>query len=693
MKDKTANTFRVFLVVLVLAAIAYAPAIDNDFVFDDVYIIAQNSTVEPPLEPIKILTSNYWGNYTRAGLYRPLTLFSYAMQRSLHGLKPAAFHLVNLVLHLFCSLLSFFLIKKLTNSSLAALFTSLFFALHPVHSEAVINIVGRAELLAALFAAGAWLLHLKQDYSKAMPDKWRCAAFIVFTLGMFCKEGIVFIPLTILITDLIRPGTKVKLGRKNVLLKMTAVYAPLFLAPVVYFSVKYGLFGFLFHPQGYEVNFVNNPAASLSFFRRIPVFFRILGLHQRLFLWPFILSADYSFNAISISPYPLDALFWVGALFTPAMIGSALVLRKKSDIPILGFSIYFLTALPTANLLYPIGTIFGERLLYFPTLGYYLFLFGILCFIIEKTINSKRMVRGLFAFMSLVALLFTWRIIDRTKDWRNNESLWIASLKTHPNSPKLHFNFGTSLQRKDRKEEALFHYRKAVEIYPEYADALFNLASLLMESNEDRQALRFIEKYNRLNPNDPEGWNLKGLIHVRLEELEEARSCFLTAIRIDHQFARGWNNLGLLYLEEGRLYEAKETFNAALLRSKMITDIIYMHLGTTHYRLKNFDQAENLYRQALKINPSLKKARFLLGKIYDDAARDEEAFELYLKGAELDPDDFRFYYQLAETSFRMGRFDQAVRYYREALLYCEDERIISEIESKIKRLNRSPTTN
>src|SRR5437868_432836 len=162
---------RVVLFAVLIAALAVLPyvnALRNEFVLDDIAIVVENPLIRDVSNIGQIFTTNYWrtggvdGSIIDSGLYRPLTVFSYAVDYSLWKLNPAGYHLVNVALHAITSVLVFFLALDVLASPMAATVAAAIFAVHPIHTEAVTSIVGRAELLAALFFIAAfWFARLR----------------------------------------------------------------------------------------------------------------------------------------------------------------------------------------------------------------------------------------------------------------------------------------------------------------------------------------------------------------------------------------------------------------------------------------------------------------------------------------------------------------------------------------------------
>ena len=154
---------RAGLLVLVVALVSFANSVRNGFAYDDNTIIMDHPVVTEG-RVIDALSSSYWPVVVEgAGLYRPLTLSSFALEWGLWNGHPMGFHLVNVAVHAAVSLLVFLLILEVT-ATLPALVGGVLFAAHPVHSEAVANVVvgfvvsvlGQLAIFSTLAISVAW---------------------------------------------------------------------------------------------------------------------------------------------------------------------------------------------------------------------------------------------------------------------------------------------------------------------------------------------------------------------------------------------------------------------------------------------------------------------------------------------------------------------------------------------------------
>jgi hypothetical protein len=169
-------------IVFVLALLAYLNNLGNGFVYDDRFII-QESQVVQELDWASMVGSSYWGELVQAGLYRPLTLLSFGLNRAFGGPEPFGFHLVNNFLHATASVVVFYFAIALGAGRLTSLAAGVLFAVHPIHTEAVNGIVGRAEIFALLFLVSALLLFVRGRGT---------AVAILLLLALLSKESAAF---------------------------------------------------------------------------------------------------------------------------------------------------------------------------------------------------------------------------------------------------------------------------------------------------------------------------------------------------------------------------------------------------------------------------------------------------------------------------------------------------------------------
>ncbi|HRX85974.1 MAG TPA: hypothetical protein P5572_13225, partial [Phycisphaerae bacterium] len=186
------------VLVAVAALLVYANTLANGFALDDVPIVQTNPNVTAAGPAGRAWTTPYWPQSNRGDrddlLYRPLTIQTYRWQYALGGATAWPFHLVNLLLHAAISVGVWWLARRLGAGVAGALVAGLIFAVHPIHTDAVSNIVGRAELLAAAGTLLAVICALTARQRAGARDNrraimWWVAAWAAAAAALASKEN------------------------------------------------------------------------------------------------------------------------------------------------------------------------------------------------------------------------------------------------------------------------------------------------------------------------------------------------------------------------------------------------------------------------------------------------------------------------------------------------------------------------
>lgn len=527
------------------AAIAvYLGTITHGFVFDDGITIVNN----PYIQSLDVARIFALPEGTRAGLhqlYRPLLNVTLAFNYALTALQPWSYHVFNILLHGLVSVLVFFVAREWRLSAGAALAGALLFAVHPIHVEVVANITGRKDALTAAFALAMAALHPR---ARRLGGVWIVAPVACFLGAMFSKEnGVAAVGLVALQDLLLRHedgGEKTNWRR---LLLINSGYAGALIAFVLARSAVVGagvgLTG---------VSFFDNPLMRAQTDTRLMTAVAVIGKGLALQLWPVGQSPDYSFNAIPLVSSAGDPRFLatvaviaaVGALATAA-------LRRGCAVPALAAGWYFAALLPTANLLFPVGTIFGERLLYLPSVGFCLFAgWGI------GVIVSARRGAALVAVTGTCAALLAVQTVRYAAAWRSDFALIEVGVRHAPDSAKVHYKLGQLLLAAGRRDEALREVQRAAEIAPDHEYTVYGLASMLRELNRLDEAREAWLRVLRIRPDHAPALSDLGTYYSVKGNPDRAIAYLERAAAADPGLAVSWFNLGLLYRSAGRSAEA-----------------------------------------------------------------------------------------------------------------------------------------
>ncbi|MFN8548878.1 MAG: tetratricopeptide repeat protein [Candidatus Eisenbacteria bacterium] len=557
--------------VLFAAFLPYLPALRCGFVFDDHGLLEAGPAVKAP-GPGPAWTLPYWPGQPEAGLFRPWTTMSYWLDHRLFGLSPPAFHATNVALHLAVTLLAYLLLLRLfPRREGATLATALLFAVHPLHTEAVTQIVGRAELWAALGAVGAYLalLHAVDSAGRARAA-WSALSTLAFFVGLFSKEsaiGMLALPLVHALfagRDRFPAGGPEAPGRARSFLLLGSLW----LLPVVaLFAARLRVLGHLFGLS--NVSEMDNLLMHVAPGTRTLAALGYQWLLLERLLFPLRLSADYSFRQLT----PTVAWQLAGVAFLVGALVFATVVWRRKDAP-LTFGVIFLLAagLLTSNILIPIGTIMGERLAYLPSLGSIWIAVELAQRIASwrwRASGEHWSRAGLIALLTILVALGA-RTAVRCGDWKDDLSLFSATARTSPRSGKAHSNLAITLIRLERYDEALAAARTALTVAPGYRPAEGALGSVLFRLNRGEEAIPHLKLAATAPPigaRNIEAALELGNACVSVRRGAEAESAFALAERVSSKDDVRWRigRASALAVQERWPESARAWHNAAAL--------------------------------------------------------------------------------------------------------------------------------
>ncbi len=612
---------------------SYINTLSNQFVLDDIGIIVENPLIRDITNGGKIFTTNYWSRGQKGsagidpGLYRPLTVFTYAVDYSFGRLNPTGYHVVNLILHTIISLLLFLVALDILASPMAAFAAAAIFAVHPVHTEAVTGIVGRAEVLATLFFLAAfWFSRLQAisgSRSRPNPAAARTlvilgAAALFYLLGLFSKETAVTLPAVLLVHDwLHREEFFAIRGKKPAQAPTLGLAVSRY---IVFAFVVIVYFAFRRHavtaPSNIWVGFV-----GVTTDQRILTASRVLMEYLALFIFPYPLSAEYWKPALPIAYSPFEPLVLL-SLFLWLALGYVAVWSLRKARPLF-FSLawLFITILPVSNIFFPIGVGKAERILYLPSAGFCLcvgWLFD--CF--ERKTNKKWLLA-----LPLVPILFVFALQTsyRNLDWQDDLALALSTLRIYPTSPLMSSRAGMEYHKRGEKDKAIALLEQSIRERPDSAAYHINLGEVYDATNRTEDAIREFNIALQLDPTSAEVHNDLGAAYYAAGRLEQAIEQFKHAVRLKPEISDAHSNLGGLYLNKNNIDEAIEELNIAIKLNPANAEA-HNNLGTAYLRKTRFDLAVEHYNEAVRLKPDYSEARENL-KIAQQAKSVAERFK------------------------------------------------------------------
>ena len=427
-----------------LTLIAYSNSFQSDLIYDSDAAILQDPRVSSAtLENVKaLLTQDYWNSNRSNGLYRPLTklsyLFNYAVLGS--GPQPASYHWVNFALHAANIALVYLLGLLVFESAPAAVALAALWGVHPILTESITNVVGRADLLSALGVLAGLLCHVKASSAVGRRKAgWLAGLAAAATVGIFSKENAVVLVAAMAIYDLAYPRGASWRARLPGYGALAAPFA-------AFFWLHHAALSRLFE-RGF--GFLQNPMVVADFWTARLTAFKALGKSLWLLLWPAHLSPDYSYNQIPLSTWNLHGLEDWKALSSLAAYAAAAafaVLCYRRRKAVFFFIAFFLAAMaPTSNVFVLIGTIMAERFLYLPSIGFAGCLVAAIFAAGERfRMRGPRARLAVAAAVAAICLAFAVRTYVRNRDWRDVTSLWTSAVAACPNSFNTHYNLAVA---------------------------------------------------------------------------------------------------------------------------------------------------------------------------------------------------------------------------------------------------------
>eukprot|EP00064_Thunnus_orientalis_P000231 superscaffoldBa00000011_g231 len=665
--------------------------------------IKTNQDLLPETPWTNIFYDDFWGTLlTHSGShksYRPLCTLSFRLNHAVGGLEPWGYHLVNVAFHGAVTGLFTSLARLLLGGGLWSLLAGLLFASHPIHTEAVAGIVGRADEGAALFFLLSLLCYIRHCKLRGHAGPWRLVAWFLGSLGcaacsMLWKElGVTVLAVSALYDICVFHRLKL---RQVIMLLYKRNNVHLLLN--VFLLAAWGavLLACRFYWMGNKPpNFSNsdNPAAdSHSLFTRTLTFFYLPAINFWLFLCPHTLSFDWSMDALPLIRSLADwrnfhtAAFYLGLLLLAWFsLWTHQTAKGKETNGLLAIPF-----LPATNLFFYVGFVIAERVLYIPSMGF--------CLLVAVGMRSlyvrlrRRSSRTMLVYCSAaLVLLFGVKTVLRNRDWENEEMLYKSGIYVNP--AKAWGNLGNVLKSQGKMEEAEQAYRNALYYRSNMADMLYNLGLLLQESNKFSEALHYYKlaigsrptlayaKEQNLSSEADLGGNLRpagltptlsGEAYMRLNKLTEAEHWyqeslrakpdhipahltygkllamtgqkteaeryFLKAIQLDPTKGNCYMHYGQFLLEESRLLEAAEMAEKAARLDSGEFDVVFSAAHMLRQASLN-EAAEKYYGQAASLRPNYPAALMNLGAILHLNGKLQEAEANYLRALQLKPDD------------------------------------------------------
>jgi len=660
MANAKRNSRMVLLVSLYLVVaifVAYMQVIQFDFVgYDDELYVTENIHVQEGVtySGLKwVFTTSYSGNW------HPLTWLSHMLDYRLYGLNPAGHHWTNLGFHIANTLLLFYILYVMSGALWRSAFVAALFALHPLHVESVAWVSERKDVLSTFF--GLLMIFAYCGYVKKPGFKRYLLVITFLSFGLMAKSMLVTFPFVLLLLDY-WPLRRLQFRNHRIsesgggsyfgfqgLLRLILEKIPLFIPVAISCMLTF---------------WAQKSVGAVKTLDAIPLKSRVANALVSYItyvfkaVWPGKLAVFY--------PHPGNTLEVWQVLGSALLISIATFLSirslRKYPYILVGLFIYLGTLIPVIGLVQVGGQAMADRYTYIPLIGFFIIIAWGFSDLLAKWRYGK-IVLSVFAVMVLSG--FTAKTFFQASHWKNGITLFENAVNVTKNNYTSQNNLGTALASVDI-DKAIFHYKVALRMKPDYAVALYNLGNVLIKKGRVDEAIDYYHKALHIKPDYVEVLNNLGNAFVDKKDYDKALFYFTEAFKMDPRQIDASNNLANMLFVQGKP-------NEAISQYKEIVKT-YPEDADAHYNLAYMlsiqgmlDEAVLHYKESLRINPKYSKAHYNLGNILINEGNTKEAFAHFAEAIKFKPDYAPAYNKIGLILFQQGKFKKAKVFFLKAL--------------------------
>ncbi len=499
---------KLWLVLGVMFAIiiVYSPVFQNNILYgwDDGEYFKIPAVQQPSFQRLAEVFTDF-----HLGMYQPVAVLSFSINRMITGDASWGFILVNVLLHLINVFLVFKLALHLTKRDIPALFAALIFGIHPMNVEAVAWISTRSSGLFSMFYLLALLQYCRYLADTQVKTKLY-STFALFLLALFSKSMAVSLPFVLVLLDYYYQR----------ILSGSALLEKL---PFVGLSVIFGLIsvkaaGTFGHIELLETQY--------TFIDRIMLLSYAVSLYLTKFIVPVNLSVIYTYPEKTEGFLPL--IYYLSIAIPITMVFLFVILRRWRRELVFVLFFFVITLAPVLPFWWSRIFIAAERYVYIPYLGLF-FLLAIFAGRVYSTADQLFSGGRQWLTTGIVCLIFWFALttFHRTKVWKDMPTLMEDVIDKQRSNSDLAFAWfflGNYHERIGNPERALKSYDLAVLRYPGHIQALNNRGILKGTKGDMEGAMADFNQIIQLRPSWAEGWYNRGIVFYHSGKKEEACS-------------------------------------------------------------------------------------------------------------------------------------------------------------------------
>lgn len=545
------KNWQIALVILILGLILYANTFNNQLFWDDYDSVVNNQYIRDWSYFPKYFSENLTaGSGVQDNYWRPLLLISFAADYHVGKLFPVVYHFQNFLWHFFSTFLLYLIILKLFKHKLAALFAALIFLAHPLQTEAVTYVAGRADPMQATFLFLSFWFFL--TYLSENPRcKYYIFSLIFFSGALLVKERAIVFPILLVLylltlyPEKFFPSWKKKIAIIIPFLTVAAIYALLRMI-VLHFTDTFDL------GQANNIGTQNIRENILIYFKGVFVYFGLL-------FWPAKL---YMEKTLSV-PDSLFDLSVIGGLILTVLSTIAIVYSWKNKKIVAFGMLWFWIALSPSLQVYPIQGFLYEHWLYFPMVGLLVCLIVPLFDLLSKK-NSSVLNYVALSTLFIFVLGLGVRTVIRNNDWQDPITFYEKNVRLGGYSGRVYTNLGMAYAEAGKNKEAIEAYKKAIKLDERLFQPWYDMGNTLTDMGENDGAITAYRESIELNPHFIPAYGNSTKILVEQARFDEAIKMLKTADKNNPQNIQVLYNLGVVYYQKNDHPQARKYFQEAL---------------------------------------------------------------------------------------------------------------------------------
>lgn len=572
-REGRVSTGIICFLLVAIVWIVFGQTLGHEFVnFDDPQYVYENPKITNGLS----LEGIGWAfTHVHSDNWHPLTTISHMLDCQLYGLQPWGHHLTNVLLHSAAAVVLFLALLELTAVRWPSAFVAALFAIHPLRVGSVAWVAERKDVLSGVFfMLTLWAYARYVRGGKAASGRYT-TVIVLFALGLMCKPTLVTLPFVLLLLDYwplrrLAPASSAKSARSTrgegpvvsrqlptkSLQDLVIEKVPLFVLSAL--SCVATLLA-----QERAVITIH----QLTFGDRVGNAMISYVAYINQMFWPANLSVVY--------PYPVSGINGGQALLALVVLLVVSVVffiwRSKHPFLLVGWLWFLGVLIPMIGIIQVGAQARADRYTYLAQVGLYILITWGAVELLGKWHGGRV---ALIAVGTLIVTVLTADSYFQASFWQNNETLWNQALAHTSANHIAENNLGNALMKKDQFDEAIVHFRKALEIYADYPEANNNLGYALASKRKWNDAITFYRNAMRVRPNYAKAHNNLAVSLVEVGKTDEALAQFNEALRIDRDSLEAHCNLAIVLLRLNRRDDAVAHLREALRIKPGDTEVI-----------------------------------------------------------------------------------------------------------------------